>query len=93
MEHFTLKLVADPANQPEWYLGEMIGKCQSPDGSEAWCMPADDYCLSKAIPTVEESCDKKLHKKFNSPLPSDYHAKVDMTPLLHEDDVCHPCLS
>jgi hypothetical protein len=62
-EHFTLKIVADPAKQPKWYLGAMIGRYQSPDGSEAWYMPTNDY-LSKAIPMVEEGCDKKLHKSL-----------------------------
>jgi hypothetical protein len=61
-EHFLLKIVSDPATMPERYLGAMIGKYQFADGSQAWYMSADDY-LSKAIPTVEEACDKKLNKK------------------------------
>jgi hypothetical protein len=85
-EHFLLKVVSDPAAQPERYLGAMIGKYQFADGSQAWYMSADDY-LSKAIPTVEEACDEKLNKKYSLPLPSDYHPELDTTPLLNDDGV------
>ena len=85
-EHFLLKIVSNPAEKPERYLGAMIGKYQFSDGSQAWYMSADDY-LSKAIPTVEEACDEKLNKKYTSPLPPDYHPELDTTPFLNEDGV------
>jgi hypothetical protein len=80
-DHFTLKVVSNPGEEPDRYLGAMIGKYQFSDGSEAWYMSADDY-LSKAIPTVEEACDNKLFKKHKLPLLPDYHPKVDTSPLL-----------
>jgi hypothetical protein len=85
-EHFLLKVVSNPADKPERYLGAMIGKHQFSDGTQAWYMSADDY-LSKAIPTVEEACDEKLNKKFTSPLPPDYHPELDTSPLLNDDGV------
>jgi len=85
-EHFLLKIVSDPAEKPERYLGAMIGKYQFADGSQAWYMSADDY-LSKAIPTVEEACAEKLRKRCTSPLPPDYHPELDTTPLLNDDGV------
>ena len=85
-EHFLLKVVSNPADKPERYLGAMIGKHQFSDGTQAWYMSADDY-LSKAIPTVEEACDEKLNKKFTSPLPPDYHPELDTSPFLNDDGV------
>jgi hypothetical protein len=83
-DHFMLKVVTNPGEEPDRYLGAMTGKYQFADGSEAWYMSADDY-LSKAIPTVEEACDDKLFKKHKSPLPPDYHLQVHTLPLLDED--------
>jgi hypothetical protein len=50
-------------------------------------MSADDYLSSKTIPMVEEACDEKLNKKYMSPLPPDYHPKLDTSPLLNKDGV------
>jgi hypothetical protein len=83
--HFLLKeVVSNPGKEPDRYLvGAMIGKYQFAHGLVAWYMSANDY-LSKAIPAVEEGCDDKLYKKHKSPLPPDYHPKVDTSPLLDD---------
>ena len=41
-DHFLLKIVSDPADKPERYLGAMIGNYRFADGSQAWYMSADD---------------------------------------------------
>ena len=70
--HFKLK--NDSIEEPETYLGANISKMVNCEGTECWCMGADDYC-SAAVATVEDYLKEKglrLPSKCPTPMNHGY---------------------
>ena len=80
---FTLK--GDKAEEPTGYLGAVIDKMTTANGTECWTQSADKY-VAESIKTIDEALAKKGNKLPTkgcaTPLSSTYKPERDVTPEL-----------
>ena len=83
------KLKGDKAEEPSEYLGAVIGKMSTANGTECWTQSADKY-LAEAVKSIDAYLESKKHKKLlnkgcPTPLSSGYRPELDVSPELgHE---------
>jgi Reverse transcriptase (RNA-dependent DNA polymerase) len=83
---FTLK--DKKIEKPEMYLGAQLGQMDV-NGTSCWTMSAEKY-MNASVKNVEETLARKglrLPSKVYTPLPTDYHPELEMSPELKADGI------
>ena len=75
------KLKGDKAEVPDMYLGALIQKVETTDGTECWMMSADKY-VKAAVENVELKLSRsncRLPYRCDTPMSTTYHTSEDVT--------------
>jgi hypothetical protein len=85
---YYFKMKPGSIGDPDIYLGAKLRVVTLPNGVKAWGLSPSKY-VHEAVTNVEKWLEKKgmkLAKKQSAPWPADYHAELDVSELLNDDD-------
>ena len=77
----VFKLKGDKAEVPDMYLGALIQKVETADGTECWMMSAEKY-VKAAVENVKLKLSKsncRLPSRCDTPMATTYHPSEDVT--------------